>query len=217
MPSSRASTIPYVVSVIRQLRPDSILDVGVGFGKWGYLFREYTDVTASEAEPERYRKENWKTRIEGIEGYEPYLHTGHEFIYDRIHVGNVADVLPELGRYDVIFFGDIIEHFTKEVGTQLLRAALDHAEQAVLVTTPRLETGQGEEVGNPLERHQSLWTPADFRAIGDCQVILSDADTLVAAYSRPGAQPFRLCLERGQPYPLPVRLLRDLLRRFRER
>ena len=40
MPSSRASTIPYVVYAIKQIKPESLLDVGVGFGKWGYLFRE---------------------------------------------------------------------------------------------------------------------------------------------------------------------------------
>ncbi len=39
MPSSRPNIIPIVIHLIRQLKPRSILDVGVGFGKWGHLFR----------------------------------------------------------------------------------------------------------------------------------------------------------------------------------
>ena len=54
MPSSRPNTIPTVINLLRQLKPQSILDVGVGFGKWGHLFREYTDILEAEHEPARY-------------------------------------------------------------------------------------------------------------------------------------------------------------------
>ncbi len=33
-----------------ELQPRSVLDIGVGFGKWGFLAREYLDVNA-----ERYK------------------------------------------------------------------------------------------------------------------------------------------------------------------
>jgi len=42
---------PTVIHLIRQLKPISILDVGVGFGKWGHLFREYTDINEAENDP----------------------------------------------------------------------------------------------------------------------------------------------------------------------
>ncbi len=54
MPSSRPNTIPTVIHLVRQLKPKSILDVGVGFGKWGHLFREYTDINEAENDPARY-------------------------------------------------------------------------------------------------------------------------------------------------------------------
>ena len=69
MPSSRPNTIPAVVHLLRQIQPRSILDVGVGFGKWGHLFREYTDIHESENDPARYPKKNWHVRIDGIEGF----------------------------------------------------------------------------------------------------------------------------------------------------
>lgn len=212
MPSSRPSTIPYVISVIKQVRPSSILDVGVGFGKWGYLFREYTDIIQSELEPQRYSRTGWKVRIEGIEAFEPYLHDGHRFVYDKIHVGDAAAILPSLGKYDVIFLGDIIEHFKKEDGEELLQEAIAHANRCVLLTTPKYETGQGELLGNPLERHQSLWTKKDFRRIGKCMVALADRDTYVVAYPIGHKNVFRLEPERFRRRGLRA-ALRAILRR----
>ncbi len=186
MPSSRPNVIPSVIHVIRQLAPTSILDVGVGFGKWGHLFREYTDIVASENDPSRYRRENWQVRIEGVEGYEPYLTPAHEYFYDRIHIGDAREVLPGLGSYDVIFFGDIIEHFHKPDGVALVQLALGKAERAVMLTTPRFDTGQEDSCANELEIHRSLWTIEDFRALGRAEVAVVDDATLVAVLMKEG-------------------------------
>src|ERR1043166_5420096 len=109
MPSSRPNIIPTVVHLLRQLKPRSILDVGVGFGKWGHLFREYTDILESERDPTRYERANWKVQIDGIEGFAAYITEMHRYIYNEIHIGNAVDLLPKLGCYDLIFMGDIIE------------------------------------------------------------------------------------------------------------
>ena len=36
--------LTHCINKIIQLQPKSVLDVGCGFGKWGYLCREYLDV-----------------------------------------------------------------------------------------------------------------------------------------------------------------------------
>ena len=78
-----------MIHLLRQLKPNSILDVGVGFGKiGGHLFREYTDILESESDPERYDRKNWKVRIDGIEGFAAYITEMHRFIYNEIHLGN---------------------------------------------------------------------------------------------------------------------------------
>ena len=111
MPSSRPNAIPTVIHLIRQLNPQSILDVGVGFGKWGHLFREYTDILAAENDPARYRRENWRVRIDGIEGHSAYLTDMHRFLYNELYVGDACELIGGLPKYDIIFAGDIIEHF----------------------------------------------------------------------------------------------------------
>src|SRR5438093_871633 len=163
MPSSRPNTIPTVIHLIRQLRPRSILDVGVGFGKWGHLFREYTDIVGAENDPARYERRHWRVRIDGIEGYAAYLTEMHRYLYNEIHIGDARELIKKLSHYDVIFLGDIIEHFDKLAGLQLLREAVNKASKAVIVSTPKYETAQPDLCGNELERHRSLWSAKDFR------------------------------------------------------
>src|SRR5438874_2024826 len=151
MPSSRPNTIPLVINLVRQLKPQSILDIGVGFGKWGHLFREYTDILEAEHDPARYQRAHWKVRIDGIEGYASYITEMHRYLYNEIFIGNALELIRTIPTYDVIFLGDIIEHFDKAEGLQLLRDARDKAVKAVVVTTPKFDTGQEELCGNELE------------------------------------------------------------------
>jgi hypothetical protein len=189
MPSSRPNLIPTVIHIIRQLRPKSILDVGVGFGKWGHLFREYTDILEAEHNPARYRRENWQVRIDGIEGFPDYITEMHRFLYDHIHIGNAAEVIRALPQYDVVFLGDVIEHFTPQEGQQFLRNALDHANQCVVISTPKFETEQDDLCGNDLERHRSLWAARDFKKFPGAQVKTIDRGTLLAVITKPGVKP----------------------------
>jgi hypothetical protein len=207
MPSSRPNTIPTVIRWLRQLKPRSILDVGVGFGKWGHLFREYTDIVEAEHEPARYRRRNWQVRIDGIEGHAAYLTPMHRFLYNRIHVGDAAQLLPKLGRYDLIFLGDIIEHFDKAAGLTLLEVAFAKATKAVMVSTPRFETEQEDLCGNELERHRSLWNAKDFRKFPGALIKTVDGATLLAVLPKAGAP----ALETKLPRPPKARDLQRLL------
>jgi len=150
MPSSRPNTVPTVIHLVRQLQPRSILDVGVGFGKWGHLFREYTDIQEAERDPARYQRHNWQVKIDGIEGYPDYLTEMHRYLYNEIYTGDALEVMKKLSTYDLVFLGDIIEHFEKPAGLELLRQAIGHARKAVIVSTPKYETWQADFFGNAL-------------------------------------------------------------------
>ena len=84
-----------------------------GFGKFGFLTREYTDVRLG-------RYFNWETRIDGIEIFESYITQLQREIYDNIYVGNAIDILPTLGNYDVIICSDVLEHLSEKDGVFLL-------------------------------------------------------------------------------------------------
>lgn len=192
MPSSRPNTIPTVIHLVRQLQPRSILDVGVGFGKWGHLFREYTDILEAEHDPARYRRENWRVRIDGIEGFPDYLTEMHRFLYNEIHLGDARALIRELPNYDLIFMGDVLEHMTKAEGRQFLSDALAHTNKAVIVTTPKYETEQADLCGNALEQHRSLWSVRDFRQFEGATAKTIDRATLLVVLRKPGIPVLKL-------------------------
>ncbi len=199
MPSSRPNTIPTVIHLVRQLKPRSILDVGIGFGKWGHLFREYTDINEAEKEPGRYQRRNWQVRIDGIEGYAAYVTPMHRYLYNQIRIGNACVLIKRLPLYDLIFLGDIIEHLDKAAGGRLLRDALKKANKAVIVSTPKYDTGQSDLCGNALERHHSLWSAKDFHPFDRAIVKTIDRATLLAVLVKPGT-PVPVCLP-----PMPMK------------
>src|SRR6266498_5501494 len=185
MPSSRPNTIPTVIHLIRQFQPKSILDVGIGFGKWGHLFREYTDINESEHDPARYQRKHWRVRIDGIEGHAAYLTPMHRFLYNDIHAGDACALMKQLSPYDLIFMGDVIEHLEKAAGLQLLRDASNNARKGIIISTPKYETGQANLCGNELERHRSLWSARDFDSFDRAIVRTVDRATLLAVVVKP--------------------------------
>lgn len=180
MPTSVPYAIPIVACIARQLRPATVLDIGVGFGKYGYLFREYTDIWDMTTVGD-YDRSQWKTRIEGIEATAEYLTPMHRYLYDDIHVGDVRTVLDSLPQYDVIIMGDVLEHFTKGEGDALLDRLYAHANQCVLLTFPRNCAINHNVLGNPYEAHRSPWDVSDFRRFPRvAHRLLEDYSALVA-------------------------------------
>src|SRR5262249_16496078 len=139
-----------------KIQPESVLDIGIGFGKWGFLVREYTDIFAN-----RYDRSQWKVRIDGVEAFQAYTTPLYEYIYNSIYYGSIQDVLPELSDYDLVIIGDVIEHFTKEEGLTLL-SELRKKSRFILLSSPTVYFDQ-EIMDNTFETHKSLWTTEDFK------------------------------------------------------
>jgi hypothetical protein len=164
MPSSFPDGIPLILSFLMELKPRSILDVGIGFGKWGLLFREYLDINAQGQAEATYEEHRRLIRIDGLEAYAPYVGEHQRAIYDAIYIGEALRSLPQMDPYDLVFAADILEHFTKQEGWAFVTEVLAKAHQGVLLVTPAIEFSQGPVFGNPYEIHRSAWTPADFAA-----------------------------------------------------
>ena len=156
MPTSDYHQISDVLHVIEQVRPARVLDVGVGFGKWGFLCREILDVYYERVQPE-----TWTTVIDGIEIYEPYRNPTWALAYNQIHIGDARELLPTLGQYDLIIACDVIEHFEKADGNKLIDELLRHA-PVLIMTTPAGYAPQGAAYGNEHETHLSTWSEADL-------------------------------------------------------
>jgi len=147
-----------MVDHIVRVQPQSILDVGVGFGKWGFLCREFLEVAQG-----RYRPVEWSVRIDGVEAQEQYRNVIHESFYNKIHYGLIQDLLSSLGTYDLVIMGDVIEHFDKATGLALL-TGLRQRSRYVLLSSPVWFFQQSHE-DNPYQEHRSLWGLRDFKGL----------------------------------------------------
>jgi hypothetical protein len=128
MPSSTWVHITTFCDEINKLQPQKILDVGIGFGRWGFLAREVLDVFRG-----RYFYPDWRVKIDGVEIFGAYIQQHHHIFYNTIFLTDAKTNLEELiqvfnkdGKkpYDLIIFGDVLEHFEKEEALYLLGLAL---------------------------------------------------------------------------------------------
>ena len=150
MPSSRPSALALICNRIIEKNPISVLDIGIGFGKFGFLTREYTDVRLG-------RYFNWETRIDGIEIFEKYITRLQREIYDNIYIGNAIDILPTLGQYDIIICSDVLEHLSERDGVSLLNSVKEKSKFAMIVTPVRV-LQQEALYDNEHERHLTAWS-----------------------------------------------------------
>ena len=156
MPSSRYDIIPFVLDRVVEMKPKSILDIGIGYGKWGVLFREYLDIWDVN-EPFDKRGVN----IIGVEAFEDYKNSIWD-VYDEVLIGDIKEHLSLLRSkpmFDLLFMGDIIEHFNKETGKRLLKELV--YDKAIIVT-PKLVSPQKVVYNNEYETHYSSWELKDF-------------------------------------------------------
>ena len=164
MPSCNHDCIPFVMEHIQQLQPKSVLDVGLGFGKWGHLCREYLDVWAGNWHPKE-----WKVHIEGVEAYAPYVsqnrHQGA--IYNIINYGDAGEKVPAIGRdFDVVLAMDVIEHQEKGDALLLMEACIKKANQAAIFSIPLgldwLNANSSYIAINHWEKHRSAWSAEEL-------------------------------------------------------
>lgn len=160
MPTSYPENISRIITLIMEIGPHSILDAGTGFGKYGFLCREYLDVCRG-----RFQKKDWQIKIDGIEGFEPYLSDLQRLIYDKILSGDIFEIFSKAEKqsYDLLLAIDILEHFEKRQGARFLQECI-RIGRLVLVSVP-IGYAQGAVFGNLLEQHRAEWSKKDFQAL----------------------------------------------------
>ncbi|HTX87626.1 MAG TPA: hypothetical protein VMC08_01465 [Bacteroidales bacterium] len=161
MPSSHPYQLNEIMELVRLTDPRRMLDIGTGFGKYGFLSREYLELWDGR---EKYGE--WERQIDGIEAFEPYLTPVHRYIYSKIFTGEASAILEKLDPgYDLVLMIDVLEHFTREDGIRILERC-GRISRNILVSVPLTVTPQESAFGNPFEQHRSQWVRKDFESLG---------------------------------------------------
>jgi hypothetical protein len=149
-----------------------MLDVGKGFGKYGFLAHEYCGIdNKRRPNPLRTMCEQSRITIDAVESNPDYLWPHIKQIYHEVYSGRIEDLIDLLPQYDLVLMIDIIEHLDKRNGTQIVRAFLD--KQSILVISTPKTFFQQRLYESDDENHLSYWAPKDFTKIGwmDYQVV----------------------------------------------
>ncbi len=162
MPSSYFEQIPIIIDILLRLRPSSILDLGVGFGKYGFLAREYLEVWGENKKV--FGK--FQLRIDGVEGFKDYITPCHNYIYDNIYIEDIVNFSKkQTASYDVVLMIDVLEHINKNDGISLIQN-LTQKNRNVIIATPSKFHKQGASFSNPLEIHRSYWHKRELSTFG---------------------------------------------------
>jgi 2-polyprenyl-3-methyl-5-hydroxy-6-metoxy-1,4-benzoquinol methylase len=132
MPRSEDDQIPYFQEVFERLQPKRVLDIGAGAGKYSDLIDRRAEVHAIEI---------WQQNIDDYN-----LHKK----YDKVFLADAREW--EDFDYDLVIFGDVLEHMTEAEAVKLWDEAYIQS-GSIFMSIPIVHLPQGEEGGNPFEVH----------------------------------------------------------------
>lgn len=179
MPSSTPDHVTSVIKKIQSLRPKTVLDVGIGFGKWAFLIREYVEAWADRVHPE-----TWEVKIHGIEAWEPYTKLPWiSSLYNEVWNTTLQDYCdsfsPASEPYDLVIAGDVIEHLHKGEAVDCLETLLKTCSGTLILSIPLGENWLNNVVvdKNPYEKHKSSWSHADVAQLAEIDHIETSGTT----------------------------------------
>ena len=165
MPTSQHQQITNIVSYVMEINPRSILEIGVGFGKYGLLCREYLEYWRGDTEWQLPIKKNWKRRVDGIEGFEAYINEHHRYLYNNLYIGDAIDEIDKIDfKYDLILLIDVLEHFSYEDGISLLMKCLKKSKN-ILISVPKDIGLQSDVNDNKYEIHRFQFLKKHFKSL----------------------------------------------------
>ena len=169
MPASHYRKINAIMRRVEEVEDvKSILDIGIGFGKYGVILRERFDVRLK-----RYDDSDWITIIDGVEIYSDYITPIHTYVYDTIYLGDIFELVGNLKRYEIFLMIDCLEHLSKWKGMKIVKELFSLCNKLLIFSFPCIFQGdEGYDWPNVRERHRCLWTPEDLdNLIGEVERI----------------------------------------------
>ena len=127
------------VGWIRDLNPRSVLDVNAEPSKWGFVCR-------------------WN--LEDLSRLVAFGRSRCASLYDETRTGDAEILIHQVGVFDLIILGDILEHLTRERAYSMLANAVSRSNN-VLIVTPS-ERWVPDEHGR---RHRSVIKSRNIRAM----------------------------------------------------
>lgn len=174
MASSFINQIPAIIHLVQKLKAEKILDIGKGFGKYGFLIHEYAGVdNTKKLNPSKSLKEQSAILIDAVEVDADLMLPHLTQLYTKIYFEDIIQLYKTLPSYDLILMIDIIEHINKAKAIQLLKHLLMMGNK-IIIATP-IEFFEQNLYESEFEHHVSHWTKKDFIKLGYLNVQYFDS------------------------------------------
>lgn len=162
----------------RSFCPMKVLDVGPGAGVYADLIHEVESQLIQKAARKAFDGSgSWgevtkcfesEIMITGLEIYEPYIEQfGLKQKYDQLIKGDIVNLVEKIENFDLIIFGDVLEHLKKEVALKVWKKAKERSRFLWLSMPVRPAPDLNWYVGynqppedyakNPHEKHVHMW------------------------------------------------------------
>lgn len=162
MASSFISQTPLIIYLIGKLKPKTILDIGKGFGKYGFLIHEYLGIdNTKRLNPNLTMKEQSTIKIDAIEIDEQLMLPHLNQFYNDIIQGSILEMYEQMKSYDLILMIDVVEHLDKTAALKMLKYFANN-KTTIIIATP-YEFFNQHLYESEHEEHISHWTINDFR------------------------------------------------------
>ena len=174
MASSFINQVPTIIHLVQKLQPQKILDIGKGFGKYGFLIHEYAGINnTKKLEPAKTLKEQSSIIIDAVEVDADLMMPHLTHLYANVFFEDILQVYPRLAAYDLVLMIEIIEHIEKKEAITLLQHLLEQGSK-IIIATP-IDFFEQELYESHFEHHVSHWTKKDFENLGYLNVQYFDA------------------------------------------
>lgn len=181
MASSFLGQIPIILYILTKVSPKKVLDIGKGFGKYGFLIHEYLGIdNQKKIIPNLQLRKQSKVIIDAVEIDLDLILPHLSHFYNKVIFGNILNIYSELDKYDLILMIDIIEHIEKEPALIMLKEFLKKGSD-ILIATPRNFFKQCL-YESEYEKHVSHWSIKDFKSLAyvDYQLLDDGAIYLIS-------------------------------------
>ena len=150
----------------------TILDVGVGAGKYGQMWGDAV---------------NPEVDMQGVEICLPYFkrfNSIYKKYYTEVHNEDIQDCFnrPEI-KFDLVIFGDVLEHLPKSSGLDVLHFFVYRCKYMWVQYPEHYIQNPADVEGYFHEAHISVWKPDDFATL-DTPFVIYKSPPLVAVAVR---------------------------------
>lgn len=161
MSTSPLSFDPYVVN---NLPGPAYLDVGCGYGKWGFLLRSYRSLEYGA-----------DFKVTGVDLFQPHIdQLKSKGIYDDLRCCSAIELPFADQSFDSAVCCEVLEHLIRDDGPRLFSELKRVCRNGFVISTPLYECYRGGSETldgfNPHEAHQYCYSTKEFRNLGFTQV-----------------------------------------------